>query len=196
MAKIEKALTQAIIEMPEKEKDKLLLRLIAKDSNLLNQLQFKLLEGERATQERKEEVKDYIRRKAEYYPAYYYSPGYLMMEMRDCSGAINEYRSVTKDKVGEIELQLDMLISLLEPNMKKLLSAPPRKVVKFLPYVVKRAGKIIDLLEKLHEDYHIEFAENLTRLGELIKQLDPELKIAKTNQVDIQLLYDSRLSIK
>ena len=53
-----------------------------------------------------------------------------------------------------------------------------------------------DLLEKLHEDYHIEFAENLTRLGELIKQLDPELKIAKTNQVDIQLLYDSRLSIK
>ncbi|WKN46115.1 hypothetical protein [Tunicatimonas pelagia] len=191
MVKIEKELRQAIIEMPEKEKDKLLLRLIAKDLNLLNQLQFKLLEGEGATQERKEEVKDYIQRKAEYYPAYYYSPGYLMMEMRDCSGTINEYRSITKDKIGEIELQLDMLISLLKPNMKKLTSAPPRKMLKFTPYVVKRAGKIIGMIEKLHEDYHLEFMDDLKRLGELIKQLDPEMKVARINDVDIQLLYDS-----
>ncbi len=190
MVKIEKELKQAIVEMPEKEKDKLLLRLIAKDLNLLNQLQFKLLEGEGGAQERKEEVKEYIHRRAGYYPGHYYSPGYLMMEMRDCSGMINQYRSITKDKIGEVELQLDMLVSLLEPNIKKLVNAPPRKMVKFTPYVVKRAGKIIGMIERLHEDYHLEFTDSLNQLGEFVKQLDPERKVAKANQVDLQLLYD------
>ncbi|MEM9831564.1 MAG: hypothetical protein AAF944_13070 [Bacteroidota bacterium] len=190
MVKIHKELKQAIVEMSQKEKDKLLLRLVAKDLNLLNQLQFRLLEGDGAIEERKEEVSSYIHRRAQFYPEHYYSPGYLMMEMRDCSGMINEYRSITKDKIGEIELQLAMLISFLEPNMKELEKALPRKMVKFLPYVVKRAGKIIGMIEKLHEDYLVEFANDLSRLGTLIKQLDPELKVAKANQVDIQLLYD------
>jgi len=189
VVKIEKELKQAIVEMPEKEKDRLLLRLIAKDLNLLNQLQFKLLEGEGATQERKEEVKNYIHRRASYYPGHYYSPGYLMMEMRDCSGMINDYRSITKDKIGEIELQLDMLVSLLEPNIKKLVNAPPRKMVKFTPYVVKRAGKIVGMIEKLHEDYHLEFADTLKRLGELIKKIDPNGRVARENSVDLQMLY-------
>jgi hypothetical protein len=190
MVKIDKELKRAIVDMPEKEKDKLLLRLVAKDLHLLNQLSFKLLAGEGATQERKEEVKNYIYRRAAYYPAHYYSPGYLMMEMRDCSGMINEYRSITKDKIGEIELQLDMLVSLLEPNIKKLLSASPHKKAKLIPYVIKRAGKIISLLEKLHEDYYVEFARELKQLGELIERLDPDLKIARTHQIDLQLLYD------
>jgi len=190
MVKIDKELKRAIVDMPEKEKDKLLLRLVAKDLHLLNQLSFKLLAGEGATQERKDEVKNYVYRRAAYYPTHYYSPGYLMMEMRDCSGMINEYRSITKDKIGEIELQLDMLTSFLQPNMEKLLKAPSHKKVKFLPYVVKRAGKIIGMLEKLHEDYYLEFAKELKLLGELIERLDPELKIARTHQIDLQLLYD------
>lgn len=190
MVKLEKELKEAIIDMPQKEKDRLLLRLIAKDIHLVNQLHFKLLEGEGATQERKEEVKDYIQRRAELYPGRYYSPGYLMMEMRDCSGMINEYRSITKDKVGEIELQLYMLVSLLKPNIKKLISASPRKVTKFTPYVIKRVGKIIGLLEKLHEDYYIEFDKELKLLGELIKCLDPDDKVARAHQIDLQLLYD------
>jgi len=189
MVKIDKELKQAIVDMPEEEKDKLLLRLVAKDLHLLNQLSFKLLAGEGATQERKEEVQNYIHRRANYYPEHYYSPGYLMMEMRDCSGMINDYRSITKDKIGEVELQLDMLTSLLEPNIEGLRSAPPRKMTKFLPYVVKRAGKIIGMVEKLHEDYYLEFADNLALLGKLIEQLDPESKVARAHQIDLQLLY-------
>ncbi len=83
-----------------------------------------------------------------------------------------------------------MLVSLLEPNIKKLVNAPPRKMVKFTPYVVKRAGKIIGMIERLHEDYHLEFTDSLNQLGEFVKQLDPEQKVAKANQVDLQLLYD------
>lgn len=190
MIKLEKELKEAIIDMPQKEKDRLLLRLIAKDLHLANQLHFKLLEGEGATQERKEEVKSYINQRAKFYPQHYYSPGYLMMEMRDCSGMINEYRSITKDKVGEIELQLDMLVSLLKPNIKKLEDAPSHKKAKLIPYVIKRAGKISNLLEKLHEDYYMEFAKDLKQLGELVERLDPDLKMARAHQVDLQLLYD------
>jgi len=40
MAKLEKDLQLAILSMPQKDKDKLLLRLVAKDDILVQQLQF------------------------------------------------------------------------------------------------------------------------------------------------------------
>lgn len=57
--KISSELQRAILTMPEKEKDKLLLRLIAKDAMLIKKLHHQLLEDESdALQQREELIKN------------------------------------------------------------------------------------------------------------------------------------------
>ena len=164
--------------MPEKEKDKLLLRLIPKNLMLMNQLHFKLIEEENTTEERRESVKSRISSRASYYPNQFYSPGYLMMEMRELSGLINDHVSVTKDKHGEIELQLWLLNSLIAKNAEKLLDCDYYSRVKFNEYVVKRAKKITTLLSKIHEDYLMDYSDDLQQLGKLFLQLKLERAMA------------------
>jgi len=57
MAKIEKELQQAIVAMPQKEKDKLLLRLIGKDDILIQQLTFTLVEESLTMESRRDDTK-------------------------------------------------------------------------------------------------------------------------------------------
>lgn len=181
--KIDNNLKEAILRMPQKEKDRMLLRLIAKDSLLAHQLQFRLLEDEEDLKERKENIFQYIETRAEVYPEFFYSPGYLMMDMRDCSGLINDYRNITRDKAGEIELQLNMLNDLLEPNMDKLAMIKLSHKMKLVTYVVKRRKRIGDFMEKIHEDYRLEFEDDLEKLNKLITQLDPEGHILRSEGI-------------
>ena len=58
MAKLEKDLQLAILSMPQKDKDKLLLRLVAKDAILVQQLQFTLVEEGTTVEFRRDEVRN------------------------------------------------------------------------------------------------------------------------------------------
>ena len=60
--KLTKELQKAILELPDKEKDKFLLRLITKNDLLVEQLQFQLMEDESSVQLRRDDVKDMILR--------------------------------------------------------------------------------------------------------------------------------------
>ena len=99
MAKLEKDLQEAILSMPQKEKDKLLLKLIAKDDVLIQQLEFTLVEGGSTVEYRRDEVKNAIDK---LYQTDRYSSGYLMMDMRYINGDITRHVKVTKDKYVEI----------------------------------------------------------------------------------------------
>ena len=107
--KLTPELKKAISFLPDKEKDKLLFRLISLRPDLAEQLTFKLLEGGETTVERREDVRIYIERYLLSQVHIYYSPGYLLMEIRYLSGRINDHVKTTRDKYGEVDLNLFML---------------------------------------------------------------------------------------
>lgn len=161
---IEKPLENAILDLPQTEKDKLLIRLIAKDDILIEQLRVKLLEDGFDLRERKEDIKKRILSVSKMRQS---TPGWLMMDMRDLSGMINHYLKVTKDKYGEVELQLDLVLKFFD-NQPDFMDKYTSRGDKLAQYVAKRAETILGKLNKLHDDYRIEFERDVNRMLERV----------------------------
>lgn len=188
--KLSDELKQAISLLPSKEKDKLLFRLLPKNEALVKQLEFDLLEGGDTAALRRDELKELMEKEWKHYPDYYYSPGYLMMTLRDMSGAISRHVKTTKDKVGEVELNIYMMLEAFRRNEHKLLDAHPRKMYKFNVYVIKRIQKVLTLLNKLHSDYRLEFQDDLIELGQLISRQPNTMNVAHELSFDVTDLLE------
>jgi hypothetical protein len=160
MAKIPKELEQAILSLPPKEKDKLLLKLITKNELLQQQLQFQLLEDESDLKHKREEIKVSILRVSK---LSHQTPGWMMMDMRDLNGRITNHVKVTKDKYGEVELTLYLLNTFFD-NQLPLLEKYNSKSDKISQYIAKRTEFLLAKLPKLHEDYYVEFDRDINRL--------------------------------
>jgi hypothetical protein len=164
-----KELKDAISKLPGLEKDKLIFRLLKKDLVLANRLLFELV-AEKPVEEERETVQKKLEYLTSRTSQYYYSPGYLLMDVRAMSGLINEHVSITKDKYGEASLNLFMLNKVLEINNANILSTNYEKAQKFCISVIARIFKILIVINKLHEDYFIDFKADVERLGSLISQ--------------------------
>jgi hypothetical protein len=177
---IDKPLENAILDLPQTEKDKLLLRLIAKDKILVEQMQVKLLEDDF---DQKERVTDIKKRIAAVSRMTHSTPGWMMMDMRDMSGIVNHFFKVTRNKYGEVELQLFLLLSFFD-NQPKFMNNYTSRADKLALYVAKRAEMILKKLDKLHEDYRIEFERDINRMlekvhGGVAEYYARELKLPK-----------------
>lgn len=166
MPKLDEQLKAAIVRMPVAEKDKLLLRLAAKDEKLVRRLVFELLEGgatrdDRAAVLRQQIASDLAKNRSDFY-----SPGYLLLDLRHWNARINEHVLATKDKPGEVSLVLFMLAEAFRINQKMLQKFPEKRSDTFAPYVVKRTVAILKKAEKLHEDYFMEFRNDARELLE------------------------------
>lgn len=153
-------LKKAIILMPAKDKDKLLLRLIGKEPNLIDRLNFELLEGSDTLLERREVIKNRIVNIA---GMSQYSPGWLMMDMRSLSGDISQHVKITKDKYGEIELSMLMVNTFFE-NHAELLNKYSSRSDKCAMYIAKKTQSTLKLLTKLDEDYYVDFESDVNKL--------------------------------
>jgi hypothetical protein len=167
-------LKEAILNMPQKEKDKLLLRLLVKDALLVAKLEHELLKDESDTQaiflKKEADIKRYVGKED--------SPGLLLMTFRYINGDITRYEKITKDKLGAIKLTLFMLNSGLSSNMAKL------KVTQYegytlATYVVARASSILNKLAKTHEDYYIEVEEQVNLMLRHIYEFPQAAKMAQ-----------------
>jgi len=171
MPKIPKELEVAIKEMPEKEKDKLLLRLIRKDQLLIEQLYHQLLEDEADMEFRRDDLAEKIRSQAN--RNYSDTPGWVMMEMRDLSGLITRHVKITKDKYGDVWLNLVMINIYFDQYYHHTLVPGAYRADKFAQYVCKKAQTTLNKLKKLHEDLYIEFEEEATKMLEYIYKYRP-----------------------
>ena len=72
-AKLSEELKKEIKALPSKEKDKLLMRLIPKDSKLVDQLEYKLVEEEGTLEFRRDDMREYIQYSVNHYTHQYYS---------------------------------------------------------------------------------------------------------------------------
>ena len=188
----DKEFKTAIHNLSDLEKDKLILRLLRKDLALANQLYFELVDTETVEQKR-EKLAKIISKKIKHANERFYSVGYLLMDIRYISGDINEHVKITKDKFGEISLNLQMLNETIEQNAFSLSHSKPQKSTKFYNYVIVRAFKILLLIDALHEDFLLDFKEDLERLGANISKNTMLLKTAKYNSLDVNRILDAEI---
>ena len=154
MAKIEKNLQQAILDLSQKEKDKLLIRLIGKDKLLIEKFEFELLEARRTDLH---EAFDMM------YHSYITSPKALLYEIRKMSSAITRHLKITKDKYGEVELTIALIKGCFEHNTY-IVEKYSSYADALLQYLAKRTEAVIKKAEKLHPDEQFDFHENLNLL--------------------------------
>lgn len=186
--KISPELKKAIQALPLKEKEKLLFRLLPSNEILIRQLEYTLIEEGSTLQERRDILKDTIIAVLSKFPNRYSSPVYIALTLRELSGRINRHVRITKDKLGEISLNFLMLNYALEKNAARLNMADKWTSKKLDDYVAKRSLKLQKLLSKVHEDYVLEYEEDMKKLGNLILANPSMAENAKLLNVDIQAL--------
>ncbi|MEZ4894870.1 MAG: hypothetical protein R2778_17880 [Saprospiraceae bacterium] len=99
--KLDDQLKAAIVKMPVKEKDKLLLRLVAKDRKLVRRLVFELIEGGSTIDERVSRLKKDIHDDLFKLAVDHATPGLLLVFYRHWNARITEHVHATKDKLGK-----------------------------------------------------------------------------------------------
>jgi hypothetical protein len=182
----------ALQELPEKEKDKLILRLLRRDMDLAEKLFFELVDTDTVEDKRRNMV-TLISNDINRIAKNYHSLDFIAVEMRSISGKISHHVKITKDKFGEISLNIHMLNEVIEQNTFSLSHSKPQKSTKFYNYVIVRAFKILLLIQALHEDFLLDFKEDLNRLGANISSNKMLLKTANYNSLDINWILEAEI---
>lgn len=163
--KVSDHLKEAILGLPQKEKDKLLIRLINKDELLQAQLHYKLLED---TPEdlnfRTATIKDRIKESLEKWEADSFNN--LVSFLRYFGSFINLHAKITKDKKSELELWVYLMlkVSELQMDIMPLKNKYWTPSFKYQELFESRLKKIVTLLNSIHEDYKIEFEDHINLL--------------------------------
>jgi len=181
LLKVESDLKEAILRLPQKEKEKLLLRLIRKDKVLINQLHFQLLEDEDDLEKRREktlnlidstfeEIQDSLKKKR-------FRSQTLIAYLKVISGYANEHLLFTKDKIGDIDLRLHILSNLFD-SANAFFQYGQFDNEKLLIYTAGRIKNVFASFNKLHEDLQYDYS---SRINEILKfayssELDAYLK--------------------
>lgn len=176
-SKFSEELKNALLAQSQKEKDKLLVRLVRKDHVLTDQLQFKLLENTLADLDyRVADIKDAIaQRLTETYINQCRDVEYYF---RKAVVDINYHFKITKDHKGELELLIYAFNQVMEfsnlcyddpEDIKHWKTRRSREKLK--KYCLNKFSKVNQLLAKLHEDYHLEFETDIDRIEKFIGTL-------------------------
>lgn len=187
-----KEFKKAIEELPSTEKDKLIFRLLKKDLDLVNRLYFELVDTE-TVEEKRNTFEKIMIKKINHFTERFYSVGYLLQDTRYISGDINEHVKITKDKFGEISLNIKMLNHLLLLNNEKIQNQSYVKAYTLCIYIIARAFKILVLIKGIDEDYFLDIKDDLATLGNLIGNNPLLMKTATNNQLDINWLINREI---
>ncbi|RZL20303.1 MAG: hypothetical protein EOO96_25235, partial [Pedobacter sp.] len=144
-----KNLKSAITDLPVKEKDRLLLRLIAKDKVLTEHLHYKLLESEIDLEDRKEKIKADV---SEQIPELKkLNAKEALVKVRKMITSVNHFYKVTKDPIGEVELKIFILNNVPFDYRRSILGYRDYMIL-FSSFYIKTVAVTINKYRKLHED--------------------------------------------
>ncbi|MGB0869176.1 MAG: hypothetical protein ACPGSD_06240 [Flavobacteriales bacterium] len=191
--KLSPELKEAISYLSSTEKDKLLFRLLAKEPLLVEQLIVKLIEGGASTEFRRDELRKDLIEQIDFRP--FFSSSSLMYDLGEYSSKITFHTRATKDKLGEIELNLLILIKVLSKHKLELKNVSAKKINSLVKYVLRRSLKLIDLINKLHEDYRMEFEDDLRDLAMLIGELPVLMNAAIFIGFDVNCLVNFEIDM-
>ena len=155
-----KEFKQALSEFSSIEKDRLIFRLLKKDKLLSKKLYFELIEEE-TTDDKRNTMESYLKERITDLSKHIGNPKYFLVLVRKLSGEITEHVKVTTDKFGDVFLNLFLVNTILEHN-DKLSRQRFDAVYKLYIYLINKIIKALIQIQKLDEDYWLEFDEILT----------------------------------
>lgn len=160
-----KDLKKEILALPAKEKDKLLLRLVAKDKVLTEHLHFLLLEDESNLRDRVAFIKNEIDETLDELNATpKTSAKDSLLILRKLTKQINHFYKVTKADVEELELKL-MLFKMSPMAFRyKVYSLTKNHEQLLANYVVKSLQVLLRKFEKLHEDLQFDLKDEMNQV--------------------------------
>ncbi|RZK92463.1 MAG: hypothetical protein EOO98_03065 [Pedobacter sp.] len=160
-----KDLKKEILALPVKEKDKLLLRLVAKDKVLTEHLHFLLLEDESNLNDRVAFIKNEIVDVLEDLNATpKTSAKDTLLILRKLTKQINHFYKVTKADFAEIELKL-LLFNASPMRFKfKVYSLSKNYEQLYATYTVKAILMLLRKFARLHEDLQFDLKEEVNLL--------------------------------
>ncbi len=167
--KIENDFKKALAALPEREKDKLIVRLLKKDMKLLHRLHFELIDT-RSVEERRAELSEKIKEAFKSFKKFRFDAKDYMHVLRGMSGLIAEHVFITKDKFGEPLLTLELLIAALEYLNEKAPSTRYYDDFKIYYYILDKVFNSMKWINKLDPDYLFDFKSLFLRLEELISK--------------------------
>lgn len=171
LLKDHKDLKAAITAIPPKEKDKLLLRLIAKDKVLTEHLHFKLLEDESDLEARHQSLKEEINEAVEILTTMRKPTSKeALLTMRKLNGKVNHHYKVTKDPNTEVELRLFLLNHLPIGYNESLFSPLAKFNERLKTYFLRTALALYKKYVKLHEDLQYDLKDEFNGLIEKIEE--------------------------
>jgi hypothetical protein len=188
----DKEFKEALSRIPSKEKDKLVLRLLKKDLVLANRLYFELVDN-RTVDDRREHIEGYLRQRIHANTSYVFKSGYIMMDLRELSGAITEHVRITKDTYGELSLTLMVLVETLENRNQEIAKETRGRSGKLCVYIIAKAFKILIVINKMHEDIRMEFEDYLIKLGQLFSVNKNIMNAAIYNGFDVNWLLQATI---
>lgn len=156
-----KDLKTAITDLPIKEKDKLLLRLIAKDKVLTEHLHYKLLESESDLEDRKEKIKTDVSEQVSELRKL--NAKEALVKVRKMITSVNHFYKVTKDPIGEVELKL-FILNIVPFDYRKSIFGYRDYMILFSSFYIKTVAITINKYKKLHEDLQFDLSESLNNL--------------------------------
>ncbi|TDS13826.1 hypothetical protein [Sphingobacterium paludis] len=163
-------LKNAVLNLPQKEKDKLLVRLVSKDKMLMKQLHFQLLENQLDLEDRIENLRESLR---DLFSTNRYTikniPQYsnykeLQTLLRQGSGLINEHEKVTKDKYSEMECRIYLLKEAFERFPRLFEASGVHAAFKLQIYVKARLKTTSNKFDKLHEDLQFDLSDDMQQV--------------------------------
>ncbi|MFP7658261.1 deoxyuridine 5'-triphosphate nucleotidohydrolase [Chryseobacterium proteolyticum] len=173
------------------EKDRLIFRLLKKDKLLSKKLYFELIDTE-TTDQKRSQMEDIIEEKVLFASKYITNPKYFLVLIRKISAEITEHIKVTTDKFGEVSLHLFLINRILDQN-SQLNHQRFDAVYKLYIYIINKAIKALLTIQKLDEDYWIEFDEQLSELEDKIQNNRYLQKLCINNSFDMRWLKSDRI---
>jgi hypothetical protein len=171
---IDNDLKEAICQMPQKEKDKLLLRLIRKDKILTQKLFFELLEN-KSMEDKREELEEKILLELDQLSKGYFTSHQLLTWLKSISRQITIHLKVTKDQLGEISLHLLTLNCTLERCHERLYHMDDIKTQKLYDYMAAKTLRMIKLIQQSHEEVRFDYKGAIEQWGRQVSN-NPSLK--------------------
>lgn len=160
-----------ILALPPKEKDKLLLRLVAKDKVLTEHLHFLLLEDESNLRDRIANIKeDILLTMQKLEESKSLNAKDVLVALRRLAKLVNHNLRVTKANFEDVELRIFLFNNTITQFKSRIFSSVKNYEQVFATYFIKSTLVTLRKFDKLHEDLQFDLQEGLNRLLKKIDQ--------------------------
>ena len=160
-----KELKIEILALPPKEKDKLLLRLVAKDKVLTEHLHFLLLEDESNLRDRVAAIKEHIVETMQTLKSSKNNNSKdVLASLRKLAKAVNHNFRVTKAAFEDVELRVFLFNNTITKFKSSMFSSYKSYDEIFGTYFVKSTLVTLRKFYKLHEDLQYDLKEEMNKL--------------------------------